>query len=69
MFQCLLDYSLSVMQGDLILLTLPLQDVDMQRGKPLYLNEERYAALTYMVTILLLFSQMIKYFFNSLFSS
>lgn len=26
-----------------------LQDMDMQRGKPLFLNEERYAALTYMV--------------------
>lgn len=26
-----------------------LQDVQMHRGKPLYLNEERYAALTYMV--------------------
>ncbi|KAL2938478.1 E3 ubiquitin-protein ligase PRT6 [Bienertia sinuspersici] len=25
------------------------EDVDMHRGKPLYLNEERYAALTYMV--------------------
>ena len=25
------------------------QDIDMRRGKPLYLNEERYAALTYMV--------------------
>ncbi|KAK9126954.1 hypothetical protein Scep_015800 [Stephania cephalantha] len=25
------------------------EDIDMQRGKPLYLNEERYAALTYMV--------------------
>lgn len=26
-----------------------LQDVEMRRGKPLYLNEERYAALTHMV--------------------
>lgn len=26
-----------------------LQDIEMHRGKPLYLNEERYAALTYMV--------------------
>ncbi|KAG2284684.1 hypothetical protein Bca52824_055904 [Brassica carinata] len=25
------------------------EDIDMLRGKPLYLNEERYAALTYMV--------------------
>ncbi|XP_010543302.1 PREDICTED: E3 ubiquitin-protein ligase PRT6 [Tarenaya hassleriana] len=25
------------------------EDLDMRRGKPLYLNEERYAALTYMV--------------------
>ncbi|XP_059463127.1 E3 ubiquitin-protein ligase PRT6 isoform X2 [Corylus avellana] len=25
------------------------EDIDMHRGKPLYLNEERYAALTYMV--------------------
>ncbi|EOA19777.1 hypothetical protein CARUB_v10000023mg [Capsella rubella] len=25
------------------------EDIDMARGKPLYLNEERYAALTYMV--------------------
>ncbi|CAN8237512.1 unnamed protein product [Cochlearia groenlandica] len=25
------------------------EDIDMTRGKPLYLNEERYAALTYMV--------------------
>ncbi|CAH8371211.1 unnamed protein product [Eruca vesicaria subsp. sativa] len=25
------------------------EDIDMMRGKPLYLNEERYAALTYMV--------------------
>ncbi|XP_074307794.1 E3 ubiquitin-protein ligase PRT6 [Silene latifolia] len=25
------------------------EDIDMQRGKPLFLNEERYAALTYMV--------------------
>ncbi|VVB12938.1 unnamed protein product [Arabis nemorensis] len=25
------------------------EDIDMSRGKPLYLNEERYAALTYMV--------------------
>lgn len=26
-----------------------LQDNEMIRGKPLYLNEERYAALTHMV--------------------
>lgn len=26
-----------------------LQDIEMHRGKPLYLNEERYAAITYMV--------------------
>lgn len=26
-----------------------LQDIEMHRGKPLYLNEERNAALTYMV--------------------
>jgi hypothetical protein len=26
-----------------------LQDFEMSRGKPLFLNEERYAALTYMV--------------------
>uniref|UniRef100_A0A0D3BQS2 E3 ubiquitin-protein ligase n=2 Tax=Brassica oleracea var. oleracea TaxID=109376 RepID=A0A0D3BQS2_BRAOL len=25
------------------------EDIEMMRGKPLYLNEERYAALTYMV--------------------
>ncbi|KAM2518006.1 hypothetical protein PS1_032847 [Malus domestica] len=25
------------------------EDIEMQRGKPLYLNEERYAALTYLV--------------------
>ncbi|MFQ6632058.1 hypothetical protein Gotur_009613 [Gossypium turneri] len=25
------------------------QDIEMHRGKPLYLNEERYAALSYMV--------------------
>lgn len=26
-----------------------LQDIEMHRGKPLFLNEERYAALTHMV--------------------
>lgn len=31
-----------------------LQDNEMHRGKPLYLNEERYAALTHMVKELLL---------------
>ncbi|KAL1083110.1 hypothetical protein V6Z11_D09G177300 [Gossypium hirsutum] len=25
------------------------EDIEMHRGKPLYLNEERYAALSYMV--------------------
>ena len=31
-----------------------LQDNEMHRGKPLYLNEERYAALTHMVRMLFL---------------
>lgn len=30
-----------------------LQDVEMHRGKPLFLNEERYAALTHMVNLYL----------------
>ena len=32
-----------------------MQDHEMQRGKPLYLSQERYAALTYLVTVCLPF--------------
>jgi hypothetical protein len=28
-----------------------MQDHEMHRGKPLYLSQERYAALTYLVTV------------------
>jgi hypothetical protein len=31
------------------------QDIQMHRGKPLYLNEERYAALNYMVKEIFVF--------------
>jgi hypothetical protein len=32
-------------------LPISMQDHDMQRGKPLYLSPERYAALTYLVHV------------------
>lgn len=38
-----------------------LQDIEMSRGKPLYLNEERYAALTNMVLELYYYYFFIQY--------
>lgn len=44
------------------LLIIWLQDLDMTRGEPLYLNEDRYKALAYMVSIFKLQYTFVKYY-------